>query len=491
MQSSRDVYRFAVETMPFIVDEFPDTQPVLLLLLNESLGVVAGLELMQAAPSLDQSKEWILSQLRSPQLPGLEPTTPGLLLVEDPALYQALRFSLRSCGIKVQHDDNRDLLEPVLDELYQGLGRDHQKASLVQLLGQDEAVLWLRAALAFCKQRPWEKLQSVLELHAPGRAQPYGVLVMGAQGNEFGMILFPTLAAAGNNDGDKLDFLVGFSQSDESLLHPQDLALINGFNWRRPGRGWPHFIFAEEAVDEDETAFRWLLAEVPRLARRPEEVIQKNGYRLLDPQAQHRESWELFDNFAEPYKKRGRLSAGRKNLLLALHGYLLAQKAAGARTDTRLRDCQALATLFLQQPLPKDWRERLRHGQPPDRELFAAMISPAAARWKSLQATWNELGQHLRTQDLYYGPTLPLLLLRAELSRLRHESGWQELLASSHQLASSALDGVSEDELANVSVCWQFWLEELATKYVDMVSAEPDQVALAMKAVEKFVGELA
>lgn len=485
---SGSVYRFAVETMPFVVDEFPDTRPVLLLLLNESLGLVSGLEMVPTAPSLEQSKEWILSQLRSPQLAGVEPATPGLLLVEDTALYQALRFSLRSSGIKVQQDGSRALLDPLLEELFQGLGRENQRASLVHLLGPEEAEGWLRAALAFCKQRPWEKLQATLELEAPGRPEPYGVLVMGGQGSEYGMILFPNPAAAGLNPAGELDFLVGFSQSEESLLHPEDLQLIQQQRWRRPARGWPHFIFSEEACDEDEAAFFWLLSEVPRLAEQPSEPVQKNGYRLLDPQARQREDWELFENFAEPFKKRGRLNAGRRSLLTALHGYLLQQKAAGQRMDTRLRDCRALAEVLLQEEKqPRDWRDRLRNGEPPQREAFARLVSSAASRWKSLLATWEELGQHLRTQDLYYGPTLPLLLLRAELSRLRRESGWQELLDTSQELAASALDGVSDEELANVSVCWQFWLEELANKYVDLVQAEPEQVAEAILAVEKFV----
>jgi hypothetical protein len=495
MQSSHDIYRFSLETVPFEIQEYPESRPVLLLLLNESQGLVAGMELMPHAPTLEQSKEWLLDQLASPRLPGVKSCTPSLLLVEDPSLYQALRFTLRSAKIKVQQDGDRQFVEHILSELYAGMGRGNSPASLLQILGEEDALDWVRAALAYCRKRPWDNLQTLIECHVSGRSQPYGVHVIGSSGNELGLILFASVEQATvTTDEDDFQFLVGFSLSEESILHPQDLEWMQAQPLKRDPKGWPHFIFAEDCNDEDEQVFRWLLGAVPRLAQDPKVPICDKGYELIDPLAAEREPWENFETFAEPHKKKGRLTKSSRVLLHLLHEFLLYQKYERDQEVAPLvRDCQAIARMLLLGRPASDWKERILKGPQLDKKTFQEHISRSGKEWKSVHKTWEELGDHLGAQDLYFGPTIPLLLLAAELSRLRRESGWEERLTGSHEVAISALHGATEDELSSVSQHWKRWLEELSEKYLvdSLLSAEPAQVHSARQAAERFVETIA
>ena len=495
MQASQDVYRFSLESVPFEIQEYPDSRPVLLLLLNESQGLVAGMELMPNAPTLEQSKDWVLDQLASPRLPGVNACTPSLLLVEDPSLYQALRFSLRSARIKVQHDSDRQFVEHILGELYSGMGRETAPASLLSVIGEKEAADWTRAALAYCKQRPWDKLQTLLECKVTGRELAYGVHVIGTTGSELGLILYSSLEQATRSSSDEdFQFLVGFSLSDESLLHPQDVEWLHTQKFRKMAEGWPQFVFSEDCSDEDELVFRWLLSAVPKLARDPKVPIQEKEFELSDPLAASKEPWENFDSFAQPHKKGGRLAKSARSLLSLLHEFLLYQKyERNQEVAVQARDCQAIATMMLKSRPAVDWKERILKGIPFTKKLFAENISRSTKEWRSLLETWEELSDYLGAQDLYFGPTIPLLLLAAELSRVRRENGWEERLTGSHEVAISALHGATSEELSLVSNNWKRWLEELSEKYLvdHLMSAEPTQVKTARQAAEKFVETIA
>ena len=495
MQNSSDVYRFSIESVPFEIQEYPDGQPVLLLLLNESQGLVAGMELMPTAPTLEQSKNWIMDQLSSPQLPGVQACLPGLLRVEDPSLYQALRFSLRSSKIKVQQNSDRQFIEHILHELYDGMGRQAPPASLLQVLGESEASDWVRGALFFCKRKPWDRLQTLLECRSPGHPKAYGVHVIGSTGNEVGMILFDSIEQASQSTSEQdFQFLVGFSLSDESLLHPQDVEWMQARGFRKTARGWPHFIFSEDCSDEDEVAFQWLLRAIPKLADDPKTPVCAQGFELIDPLANEREPWENFDEFAEPHKKRGRLAPSARSLLTLLHEYLQYEKYEhGVDVSVQVRDCHSMAAYLLLSRAPSDWKERILKGPPLDRKVFAEKISRSHREWKSLQKTWEDVCDYLGAQDLYFGPTIPLLLLAAELSRVRRDQGWEERLTGSHEVAINALHGATSDELSSVSVSWKRWLEELADKYLvnGLMVAEPEEVKVARQAAERFVETIA
>jgi len=485
MQSHSEIYRFSMETVPFGIEEFPDSQPVLLLLLNETHGLVIGMELMAEAPDVARAGEWILRQLEGSADFDRESGTPALLQVEDAELYQALRFRLRRAGLKVQHSQDRQLVESILNELYQGLGSSHQPASLIQVLGEEEALDWARAALYFCRKQPWKVFQRVLECQVPGRAEPYGVYVLGSGGSEFGLLLLenpsqPLIPAPGEH----LAFLLGFSLSPEAMIHPQDLALFQAYRLKKARRGWPHFIFSEPCSDEDEAVFRWLLTAVPQLAQTPLDPYcdESRFFVLRDPGARQRDDWESFEAYSKSFQS-GRLTNARRELLEVLHEFLLHSKyEEGLEMAELLADCRILARLLWNEK-PANWRKRLSEG---------AFPAAGGSESKSLADTWDMLGRYLKTQEIYFGPSVPLLLLGAELAKVRQEEGWQERLAVSQDMAGSALEGISGHERALVVETWRRWMKELSEKYLDRESLflEPQEMNRARAAAEQFMHQL-
>lgn len=479
MQSHQDVYRFSVETVPFAIEEFPDSQPVLLLLLNEAHGQVIGMELMPDAPDVARAGEWILKQLSASS--EQDPGTPALLRVEDAELYQALRFRLRRAGLKVQHDPDRQLVETILGELYEGLGSGHQPVSLVQVLGEDEALDWTRAALSFARKKPWKQFQGMLECQVPGRAQPYGVHVMGSGEVEFGLLLLESpnqsLYPA---PGEKFNYLVGFSLSPEAMIHPQDLALFQAYRLNKARHGWPHFLFSEPCSDEDEAVFRWLLKAVPKLAQSPlDPYTDSSGFVLRDPQARQRDDWENFEAYCKSFQA-GRLTRARRELLEVLHEFLLhAKYEEGLDVAELLGHCRTLARQLWDEK-PSKWRKRLSEG---------AMPQISGGDQKSLAETWDFLGRYLKTQEIYFGPSVPLLLLGAELARARLEEGWEERVGVSQDMARTALEGTTGRERLQVLQTWRRWLKDLSEKYLDRESLflEPQEMAQASAAAEQFL----
>lgn len=81
-----------------------------LILVNDSQRRLLGVEILDQEPGFDACRDWLLSVLAE------QPELPATLVVNEPNLYAALRFSLRPYRLPVKGEpEPHSLLEWVAD----------------------------------------------------------------------------------------------------------------------------------------------------------------------------------------------------------------------------------------------------------------------------------------------------------------------------------------------------------------------------------------
>lgn len=106
-------FRVGLEKAPLPTS---DEQAFWLILINDTRQQLLGVEILDVEPSFEACRDWLLSVIADP--PGTEePMLPALLVVNEPSLYAALRFSLRPYKIAVKHDPEPESLLKFVGEL--------------------------------------------------------------------------------------------------------------------------------------------------------------------------------------------------------------------------------------------------------------------------------------------------------------------------------------------------------------------------------------
>lgn len=103
-----DRFRVGLELAP-VADSEEDV--FWLILINDTEQRLLGVEILSQEPSFDACRDWLLSVLAD------QPSLPALLLVNEPNLYAALRFSLRPYKLQVKPDDAPQSLLGFVSEL--------------------------------------------------------------------------------------------------------------------------------------------------------------------------------------------------------------------------------------------------------------------------------------------------------------------------------------------------------------------------------------
>jgi hypothetical protein len=107
-------FRVGLEKAPFPGSE---EDAFWLILINDSRQQLLGVEILDAEPSFEACRDWLLSVIADPPDAQEPPMLPALLLVNEPSLYAALRFSLRPYKIAVKHDPEPESLLKYVGEL--------------------------------------------------------------------------------------------------------------------------------------------------------------------------------------------------------------------------------------------------------------------------------------------------------------------------------------------------------------------------------------
>lgn len=256
---------------PAVIQEGKETprRPRLLSLADEESGQIVAFDQQMERQTPPQVLSWLRSQ----------PAQPRVLWLDDSALFAYFsehwldgRCELRSTL-------------PAVDQALKGLALRMESAgpSVTDALSEADALAFFEEARRFYERTPWEQISSeeVLVFQF-GESPPWGAVVMGSGGQEFGLALFeePALAVAMIR-GEPVLPQVGFSLSEEWLVSARDLQFLERHGLRFPGNAYPWLVHQPpESLPLTPDLCRrvqWLLSWVPELAATGEPVQRPDG----------------------------------------------------------------------------------------------------------------------------------------------------------------------------------------------------------------------
>lgn len=263
-------YSFSVRLTPAPIGQGEQLRHAhLYLLVDETHNQVVGFEVTARPPTTLGVRDWLLAQFNYPTVAEVRRGRPKELLGDDPALMQALKFSLSPLGIKVRHASSLPALEQALAALAEATVGREPGISLVSLVGEEAALAFYRDADRFMASSPWEHFDNDELLCFDSGPYHRGVVIMGGFEQEFGLLLFPDVEVArAMAEGRFSTELISLSLEKDALMHPSDLELLLRHGLFQAGQRLPvllnpsqHEQITPELLDE----LRWLLRAVPRL----------------------------------------------------------------------------------------------------------------------------------------------------------------------------------------------------------------------------------
>lgn len=256
---------------PAVIQESRETprRPRLLALADEESGQIVAFDQQMERQDPPQILAWLRSQ----------PVQPQVLWLDDSALcaYLAEHWLEGRCEL-------RETL-PAVNQALKGLALRMESAgpSVTDTLSEAEALAFFEEARRFYEKEPWKGIsaEEVLIFQWGGQ-EPWGVVVMGSGGQEFGLALFDHPDhAVGMISGENVLPLVGFSLSEEWLVSARDLQFLEHHGLRFPGDAYPWLVHQppESLPLTRELCQRvqWLLTWVPELATSGEPVQRPDG----------------------------------------------------------------------------------------------------------------------------------------------------------------------------------------------------------------------
>ncbi|MBX3172575.1 MAG: hypothetical protein KF760_34550 [Candidatus Eremiobacteraeota bacterium] len=256
---------------PAVIQEAREAprRPRLLALADEESGQILAFDQQLERQEPAQILAWLRSQ----------PVQPQVLWLDDSALcaYVAEHWLEGRCEL-------RETL-PAVDQALKGLALRMESAgpSLTDTLSEREALAFFQEARRFFEKAPWERIGSdEVLIFQWGDQEPWGAVVMGSGGQEYGLALFDHPdRAVGMISGEHVLPLVGFSLSEEWLVSARDLQFLEHHGLRFPGDTYPWLVHQPPdslpLTRELCQRVQWLLTWVPELAASGEAVQQPDG----------------------------------------------------------------------------------------------------------------------------------------------------------------------------------------------------------------------
>lgn len=411
LPQNKATYRFVVRPAPLWIR--PEGQPVahrpyLLALINMDSSLIVQMQAVDNRPDWEDILDWLSKSMHHPHPKGNRPGRPRRLSVADADTFQGLRFALRSWDIEVVHEpDDSDI-----HQFFEALAQDHSPECLIAKIGPERALRLMLGLQDLLESKPWKQARasSMLLLQHATRKTPYGVFIMGAGGQEFGILLF-----ANPQDGEKatrgrhVEPLLGLAWAEAPELHYRDLDLLG---LHRPGLDYfqhPQVWFGRQSDPLALEAGEWLVENLTPYLKGKAEVLAKNSWQLSSlqpsgpPPSEDEESWEDFEVFAARWTHKGKLSPRKLEVLSYLHQALLRFKYEhhlARRTLAEYRKgCEDIAHWLLTRT--KSPFKPHQFSQPPKfKEEFLRQPEATPNRWKRLVTTWKRLGQDFEDELL-------------------------------------------------------------------------------------------
>ena len=256
---------------PAVIQEARETprRPRLLALADEENGQIVAFDQQMERQTPAQVLSWLRSQ----------PAQPKVLWLDD-----SVTFAYFSEHWLEGRCELRSSL-PAVDQALKGLALRMESAgpSVTDTLSEAEALAFFREAQRFFELTPWKQISSEeVLIFQFGDNPPWGAVVMGSGGQEFGLALFdePELAAA-MIQGEPVLPRVGFSLSEAWLVSGRDLQFLERHGLQFPGGAYPWLVHQPPdplpLTPELCRRVQWLLSWVPELASTGQPVQRPDG----------------------------------------------------------------------------------------------------------------------------------------------------------------------------------------------------------------------
>jgi tetratricopeptide (TPR) repeat protein len=232
-------------------------RPWLTLVASLADGAVVAQGLTDSPPSADRHWDLLADAMQTP-LSG-PPRRPRTIEVGRDGPWSELAAHLDEVGIQLKPSDSLALLEHLFHAVGEGLAEAAPPGLLESKgVGPDQVAEFYRAAAGFYRRAPWRLLDFEvairIECDLPGGSRPRYAVVMGHQGQTFGLTLYDDLKllkqlwADPLSDEENADRTVALTviYEDEGGLSDADLDAIAQYHWEVAGPDAYPSIFRKE-----------------------------------------------------------------------------------------------------------------------------------------------------------------------------------------------------------------------------------------------------
>lgn len=311
LQKTSSTYSLSVRWSPCAVQERGGEpyRPKMLLLVDETKGLVVSFELLRQPCSPEQVREALLNALRRPAQG--RPKLPKVLLIDNQEYLFVLQAALRSAGTVVRCHSDLPQLEHAYESMLQHaeLEDEEEEVVCVSRFGKDLAIGFFEAAAEFYAAEPWHTLSNLDVLSwRVGDEEIRGVVVMGGAGEEFGVAVYETPEDALRViEGNHLLPIQGVSLYSDAWIHVRDMNLIEARRYVFYAQQYPSLLPPENGFELDAAFVQdltWVLKAVPKFVADGGGRLSEGNYALERCPLQKSESRLLEDYFLRLWRKK-------------------------------------------------------------------------------------------------------------------------------------------------------------------------------------------
>lgn len=193
-----DTWLLGVRRAPVWVGEdgAPRRRPWAVLVVSRRTGQIRFVEMLEERPSPEAVLERVLRAMSHPAPSVREKVRPTQLGTDVPEVAAFLRPRLKTLGIRVSSPGRLEALDEVFRNLEGAMNGRPALPGLGAASGVEDAWLgeFFEAAAAYYRAAPWTRWHDavVLEIRYPAGAAPRYATVLGAEGQVFGLALYPS-----------------------------------------------------------------------------------------------------------------------------------------------------------------------------------------------------------------------------------------------------------------------------------------------------------
>ena len=499
-------YRLAQRRSPIPLAKSPGElpyRPFMIVLLDETRDLVLGSHISEQPLDAAELSQWLQKTLRQPQHIEGPAYLPRIILVENQAVEEALHSVFRDKNVEIQLNPESPSLDRLMDHMEQEMGHILGPC-LVDSVGRELAVSLFRASADFLAAQPWDLVNSStpIEVTLPTQPQPWAAVVMGSGGEEFGLVLYDSLAASQRAlAGSSARCSAAMNLSPQVFLRPRDHQILDELNldmgFSTPFLPWivGDIVTRNPLAAETARHLLWVLRHLPGFLR-GNPPIQEGGYSLSWAAQPDGPSPDI-EAFTKAWKKKGNSVRAREmaaSFLLFLE-MLQTDEESPEELELHRRNCQRAGLMILHESRgPFD--PEVFFTSPLHRARFNQDISPNDADWQSYCQTWKLLA------DFYGGPApestpepekIPGTELLAawidfwecQTRAKRHRTSTEERLHQACEDAQHTLDNLSAREQKKLK---QAWLELATAAEKEAALPTPEMAGELKKMMEGFAG---